>query len=144
MAYPEADTYKAEETRHDPRVTFLPVQHLTLQQAGAATVTADMLSRSGGRHRVTADMTYLSIGSAPTAPAGDLVRDADGYCPPAGQHPRIVVAGDLRSARLQRIMTALGSGSEAALHAYYPTRELLQGLGRARRATDRTRRDASS
>lgn len=47
------------------------------------------------------------------------------YCPPIGQHPRIIVAGDLRSARFQRIMTALGSGSEAALHAYYATRELL-------------------
>lgn len=56
---------------------------------------------------------------------GDLVRDTDGYCPPAGQHPRITVAGDLRSARFQRIMTAMGSGSEAALRAYYAARELL-------------------
>ncbi|MYS32518.1 pyridine nucleotide-disulfide oxidoreductase, partial [Streptomyces sp. SID4920] len=60
--------------------------------------------------------------SAPAAPAGDPVRGADGYCAPADQHPRVLVAGDLRSARYQRIMTALGSGSEAALHAYYADR----------------------
>ncbi|MEU3835230.1 hypothetical protein AB0E97_21655 [Streptomyces microflavus] len=72
-----------------------------------------------------ADMTYVSMGCAPTAPAGDLVRDADGCCPPAVQHSRIIVAGDLRSARYQRIMTAMGSGSEAALHAYCAARDLL-------------------
>lgn len=36
---------------------------------------------------------------------------------------RPLVAGDLRSARFQRIMTALGSGSETALHAYYAAGE---------------------
>ncbi|MGW3933378.1 hypothetical protein ACWECC_35650 [Streptomyces microflavus] len=72
-----------------------------------------------------ADMTYVSIGSAPTVPAGDLVRDADGCCPPVVQHSRIIVAGDLRSARYQRITTALGFGGEAALHAYCAARDLL-------------------
>ncbi|SCK29949.1 hypothetical protein YUYDRAFT_03356 [Streptomyces sp. ScaeMP-e48] len=72
-----------------------------------------------------ADMTYLSSGSAPTAPAGHLVRDADGCCPPAVQHPRIIVVGDLRSARYQRIMTDMVSGGEAALHAYYAVRDFL-------------------
>ncbi|QKW44263.1 hypothetical protein HUT09_17915 [Streptomyces microflavus] len=81
--------------------------------------------RNGRRRSVMADMTYLSSGSAPTAPAGDLVRDADGCCPPAVQHPCIIVAGDPRSARYQRIMTAMGSGSEAALHAYCSARNLL-------------------
>ena len=37
------------------------------------------------------------------------------------------LAGDLRSARFQRIMTAMGSGGEAALHAYYAARGLLAG-----------------
>lgn len=71
-----------------------------------------------------ADVTYLSSGSAPTDPAGDLVRDADGCCPSVDQHPRIIVAGDLRSARYQRIMTDMVSGGEAALHAY-AARDLL-------------------
>lgn len=127
VAYPEADAYKVEEIRDDPRVTLLPVAHLTLRVSGAGAVTADLVSGYGaGRtvRAVTADAAYLSIGSAPAAPPGDLVREADGYCPPAAQHPRIVVAGDLRSARFQRVMTAMGSGAEAALHAYYAAREL--------------------
>ncbi|MFJ4885721.1 FAD-dependent oxidoreductase [Streptomyces sp. NPDC088731] len=123
VAHPEADAYKTEEIRDDPRVTLLPVAHLTLHPAEQTTVAADMVGGDGGQRTVTADAVYVSIGSAPTAPPGDLSRDGDGYCPPARQHPRVIVAGDLRSARFQRIMTALGSGSEAALHAYYAMRE---------------------
>ncbi|MCX0241654.1 MULTISPECIES: FAD-dependent oxidoreductase [Streptomyces] len=116
VAYPPADAYKTDEIRDDPRVTLVPVDHLTL--SGAAEVTApDDLRRTPA-----ADAVFLSLGSAPTAPPGDLVRGADGYCAPADQHPRVLVAGDLRSARYQRIMTAFGSGSEAALHAYYAAR----------------------
>ncbi|MEU9314933.1 FAD-dependent oxidoreductase [Streptomyces sp. NPDC048295] len=125
VAHPEADEYKTEEIRDDPRVALLPVEHLTLHPLEGVTVTAQTVGRDGGQRTVTADAVYICIGSAPTAPSGDLDRDADGYCPPTGQHPRIIVAGDLRSARFQRIMTALGSGSEAALHAYYAARELL-------------------
>ncbi|MFI1257521.1 FAD-dependent oxidoreductase [Streptomyces netropsis] len=125
VAYPAADEYKIDEVREDPRVTLLPVEHLTLSPGGGTTVTAEAVDLDGARHAVTVEAAYLSIGSAPTAPSGDLIRSADGYCPPADQHPRIIVAGDLRSARFQRIMTALGSGSEAALHAYYAARDLL-------------------
>lgn len=124
VVHPEADSYKTEEIRDDPRVTLLAVEHLTLRLSDGATVTADAVSRDGAPHTVTADAAYLSLGSAPTAPPGALVRGADGYCPPADQHPRVIVAGDLRSSRFQRIMTALGSGSEAALHAYYAARDL--------------------
>ncbi|WP_447038708.1 FAD-dependent oxidoreductase [Streptomyces sp. DSM 118878] len=124
VAYPEADAYKVEEVRDDPRVTLLPVEHVALTPSEGGAVRADMVSRDGGRHTVSADAAYSSIGNAPTAPPGDLVRDADGYCPPTAQHPRVLVAGDLRSARFQRIMTAMGSGSETALHAYYATHEL--------------------
>lgn len=127
VAYPEADAYKIEEIRDDPRVTLLPVSHLTLGVSGAGAVTADLVIRHGARRTVTADAVYLSVGSAPVAPAGDLVREADGYCPPGAQHPRITVAGDLRSARFQRVMTAMGSGGEAALRAYYAARELPVG-----------------
>ncbi|MET9957375.1 FAD-dependent oxidoreductase [Streptomyces sp. NPDC006339] len=123
VAYPEADAYKTEEIREDPRVTLLPVERLALRPAGGAGVRAEAVGAGGERHVLTADAAYLSLGSAPTAPAGDLVRAADGYCPPADQHPRVLVAGDLRSARFQRIMTAMGSGGEAALQAYYATRE---------------------
>ncbi|MEW1659963.1 FAD-dependent oxidoreductase [Streptomyces sp. NPDC093707] len=122
VAYPANDDYKVDEIRDDPRVTLLPVQHVTLHPTQGPTITADMESRDGQRNTVSGDAAFLSLGSAPTAPPGDLARDAAGYCPPSQQHPRIVVAGDLRSARFQRIMTAIGSGSEAALRAYYVTR----------------------
>ncbi|MFD7495400.1 FAD-dependent oxidoreductase [Streptomyces sp. NPDC059832] len=124
VAYPATDEYKIEEIREDPRVVLLPVEHLTLGPADGATVSAEAMGRNDERRTVTADAAYLSIGNAPTAPPGDLTRGADGYCPPADQHPRVIVAGDLRSARFQRIMTALGSGSEAALHVYYAAGEL--------------------
>lgn len=125
VAYPEADAYKIEETRDDPRVTLLPVEHLTLTHGEGTAVLAEAVGRDGKRHTVAADIAYLSLGNVPTAPPGDLVRGPDGYCPPTGQHRRVIVAGDLRSARFQRIMPALGSGSEAALHAYYAAKDLL-------------------
>ncbi|WP_175412740.1 FAD-dependent oxidoreductase [Streptomyces sp. TRM64462] len=125
VAYPPADDYKVEEIRDDPRATLLPVEHVTLHPPQGTTTAAEAVGRSGERQSVTADAVFLSIGNAPTAPPGDLVRDATGYCRPDAQHPRVIVAGDLRSARYQRVMTALGSGSEAALHAYYATRDLL-------------------
>ncbi|MFJ3536307.1 FAD-dependent oxidoreductase [Streptomyces sp. NPDC090109] len=125
VAYPAADAYKVEEIREDPRVTLLPVEQLTLNRAEGTSVSTEAVGQDGVRRTVTADAAYLSIGNAPTAPPGDLTRGADGYCPPTDQHPRVIVAGDLRSARFQRIMTALGSGGEAALQAYYAARELL-------------------
>ncbi|MBO7939162.1 MULTISPECIES: FAD-dependent oxidoreductase [Streptomyces] len=125
VAYPAADAYKVEEIREDPRVSLFPVEHLTLDLTEGTSVSAEVVGHDGVRQMITAGAAYLSIGNAPTSPSGDLTRGVDGYCPPADQHPRVIVAGDLRSARFQRIMTALGSGSEAALHAYYAARELL-------------------
>ncbi|GAA4894853.1 FAD-dependent oxidoreductase [Streptomyces coeruleoprunus] len=119
VAYPESDAYKTEEIRDDPRVRLLPVAHLTLRGT-----TAEIVDRSGARRTVMADAVFLSLGSAPAAPPGDLVHDATGYCRPSAQHPRVLIAGDLRSARYQRVMTAMGSGAEAALHAYYATRDV--------------------
>ncbi|RST12083.1 pyridine nucleotide-disulfide oxidoreductase [Streptomyces sp. WAC04770] len=125
VAYPVADEYKIEEIREEPRVTLLPVEYLTLSSAEGNSVSAEAVGQDGARQTVTADAAYLCLGSAPTAPPGDLIRGVDGYCSAADQHPRVIVAGDLRSARFQRIMTALGSGSEAALHVYYAARQLL-------------------
>ncbi|MYY12644.1 FAD-dependent oxidoreductase [Streptomyces sp. SID4919] len=124
VAYPAADEYKIDEVREDPRVTLLPVEHLTLRSAEGTAVSAEAMGQGGTPRTIAADAAYLSIGNAPTAPSGDLTRGVDGYCPPTDQHPRVIVAGDLRSARFQRIMTALGSGSEAALHAYYAARDV--------------------
>ncbi|MEU9126373.1 FAD-dependent oxidoreductase [Streptomyces sp. NPDC048506] len=122
VAYPASDEYKVEEIRDDPRVTLLRIDHLLLRSPQGPVITAEALSRDGERSTVEADVTFLNIGSAPIAPPGDLVRDAAGYCPPSDQHSRIIIAGDLRSSQFQRIATAMGSGSEAALRAYYATR----------------------
>ncbi|WP_330239404.1 FAD-dependent oxidoreductase [Streptomyces sp. NBC_00525] len=124
VAYPAADAYKIDEVREDPRVTLLPVDHLTLHGGQGAQPAAEAVGRDGVHRTVTADAVFLSLGSAPAVPPGDLIRGPDGYCPPTDQYPRVIVAGDLRSARFQRIMTALGSGSEAALRAYYASRDL--------------------
>jgi thioredoxin reductase (NADPH)/alkyl hydroperoxide reductase subunit F len=130
VAYPPSDDYKIEEIRDDPRVTLIPADHLTLDLLETTVLSADIVGRDGEHQHVTADFTFLSIGTAPTAPNGDLIRDATGYCPPSNQHPRVIIAGDLRSPRFQRIMTAMGSGSEAALHAYYAARDMLPGNSR--------------
>ncbi|MFF8614598.1 FAD-dependent oxidoreductase [Streptomyces sp. NPDC015350] len=130
VAYPAADDYKVEEIRDDPRVTLLPAEHLTLHPSDTMSVAAELLDRNGTTHSLSADTVHLALGSAPTSPPGDLVRDPAGYCPPTAQHPRLIVVGDLRSARYQRIQTALGSGSESALRAYYTARDLLsEGTG---------------
>jgi thioredoxin reductase (NADPH)/alkyl hydroperoxide reductase subunit F len=125
VVYPPSDDYKIEEIRDDPRVTLIPADHLTLNPTHSTVLSAEIVDRDGELHGVTSDFAFLSIGTAPTAPDGDLVRDTAGYCLPSHQHPRVIIAGDLRSARFQRIMTAMGSGSEAALHAYYAARDLL-------------------
>ncbi|MEU8507595.1 FAD-dependent oxidoreductase [Streptomyces brevispora] len=124
VAYPAADAYKIDEIREDPRVTLLPADHLTLHGGKGSQLSAEAVGQDGTHRTITADAAFLSLGNAPTAPPGDVTRGTDGYCPPTDQHPRVIVAGDLRSARFQRIMTALGSGSEAALQAYYAARDL--------------------
>ncbi|MGY0059108.1 pyridine nucleotide-disulfide oxidoreductase [Streptomyces sp. LZ34] len=143
VACPPGDAYKAEEIDQDPRVELVPVRHLTLARpsseeptvpeasltAEAPSVpgeplTAEVLTAEGDRRTLTGHRGFRNLGSGPTPPAGDLSPDASGYCPPSRQHPRVFTAGDLRSARFQRIATAMGSGSEAALGAYYASRGL--------------------
>lgn len=114
VPHPLSDAYKAEEVAGDPRVTLIPTHHLTLHTDGTAVI-------DGRAHQ--ADAAYTNIGSTAIAPDGPA-RDASGYCPPALQHPWLITAGDLRSPRNQRIMAAAGSGTEAALRAYYATRRI--------------------
>jgi thioredoxin reductase (NADPH)/alkyl hydroperoxide reductase subunit F len=122
VVYPPEDDYKVDEVRGDARVTLLPVADLSVRADGDSGFTAEWVDRDGHPCSGTADAAYANLGSAPVPPPGDLVPDPSGYCPPDRQHPRIITAGDLRSARFQRIMAATGSGSEAALRAYYGLR----------------------
>lgn len=119
VAHPPSDEYKADEVRADPRTELIPVQHLTLNATAQGHITAETVAPDGSTRTCSADMAFVNIGSTPTHPHGMLTADANGYCPPAQQHPRVLIAGDVRGVRNQRIMAAMGSGSEAALAAYY-------------------------
>ncbi|MBL1117062.1 FAD-dependent oxidoreductase [Streptomyces sp. 110] len=130
VAYPPEDAYKAEEIRRDPRVELVAVRRLELGPGSAsAPFTAEVETVEGERRTLTADLAFLNLGSAPAPPAGAVVADRSGYCPPGSQHPRVFTAGDLRSVRFQRIATAMGSGGEAALGAYYASRGLPTETG---------------
>ncbi|MDX3226181.1 pyridine nucleotide-disulfide oxidoreductase [Streptomyces sp. ME19-01-6] len=137
VACPPGDAYKAEEVAQDPRVELVPVRHLTLAPPSSgqlrvpetplsaeSPLTAEVLTVEGDRRTLTGHRGFRNLGSGPMPPGGDLSAEASGYCPPSHQHPRVFTAGDLRSARFQRIATAMGSGSEAALGAYYASRGL--------------------
>ncbi|WP_327677643.1 FAD-dependent oxidoreductase [Kitasatospora sp. NBC_00458] len=116
VPHPPSDAYKADEVRGEDRVTLLEVGSLELRREGDGRVAA------GGLGTFDPDAVFVNLGCRPAALPGSLVRGEDGYCPPGRQHPRVLTAGDLRSARGQRIMTATGSGGEAALQAYYAMR----------------------
>ncbi|WP_275559863.1 FAD-dependent oxidoreductase [Streptomyces sp. 5-6(2022)] len=128
VAYPPEDAYKTEEIRRDPRVELVAVRRLELGPASAP-VTAEVETLEGERRTLAADLAFLNLGSAPAPPAGAVEADRSGYCPPGSQHPRVFTAGDLRSVRFQRIATAMGSGGEAALGAYYASRGLSTKTG---------------
>jgi thioredoxin reductase len=123
VVHPSGDTYKTEEIGQDARVELVAVRRLELGPPSEP-LRAEALTVAGERRALTADLAFLNLGSAPAPPGGAVVTGGSGYCPPGLQHPRVRTAGDLRSARFQRIATAMGSGSEAALSAYYAARGL--------------------
>lgn len=116
---PPGDDYKTAEVTDDPRVQLLQVARVevTALPADRGWVIAAE-DRDGRVSAYTATSMMNNLGSRPAALQG-LRQDEDGYCPPDVQHLRIRAAGDLRSARCQRIVTAQGSGAEAVLAAYY-------------------------
>jgi thioredoxin reductase (NADPH)/alkyl hydroperoxide reductase subunit F len=119
VIYSTNEAYKADEVRADPRITLIPARHAVLTEHNGF-LCAHVTSEDGGTAiDVTGTQAFLNLGSRPVKPAGNIASDQTGYCPPERQPDRILIAGDLRSARYQRIMTAFGSGAEAALKAYY-------------------------
>jgi thioredoxin reductase (NADPH)/alkyl hydroperoxide reductase subunit F len=118
VAYHPAEQYKAGEVSHDPRVDLIPTSHATLRTTAEGLVRLHTTSGNDDR-TTTAGQIFNNLGSRPIVPDGDITTGHDGYCSPDRQHGRVLIAGDLRSPRYQRIMTAFGSGAEAALTAYY-------------------------
>jgi thioredoxin reductase (NADPH)/alkyl hydroperoxide reductase subunit F len=118
---PPADRYKATEVEDDGRVRLLPVSHAAISRAPyGAGWTVEVEGHDGAKTVYIAATLLNNLGSKPAGLDG-LVSGGDGYYPPDQQHRRIRIAGDLRSARFQRIATAQGSGSEAVLAYYYDT-----------------------
>lgn len=109
----------------DKRVRLVSVDHVNIAASKlGAGWTVDVTDRAGQRKVYAVDTLLTNLGNRPAALEG-LERSADGYCPTPLQHPRIRIAGDLRSAQYQRIATAQGSGAEAVLASYYAS--ALQG-----------------
>ncbi len=118
---PPEDDYKVTEVAEDDRVRLVPVSHVTLTQpANGRGWMVEVLNRHGELKAYEATTVLSNLGNKPAALTG-LTIGEDGYCPPDQQHPRLRIAGDLRSARYQRIATAQGSGAEAVLACYYAT-----------------------
>ncbi|MFE9339425.1 FAD-dependent oxidoreductase [Streptomyces sp. NPDC007063] len=121
VLHPAGDAYKTTEVAADARVRLYEVEHACVVPLdGGYRITARCTD--GRVHEVRTRVLFGNLGSRAAPPDGDLAPGPDGYCPPAAQHPRLLVAGDLRSARHQRIVTAQGSGAEAVLTHYYATR----------------------
>lgn len=119
---PPGDDYKAAEIVHDSRVHLLKIGKVeATQQTADRGWLLETENRSGQRAAYAATSVLNNLGNSPAALPG-LTRGEDDYCPPDVQHPRLRIAGDLRGARCQRIVTAQGSGAEAVLSAYYRDR----------------------
>lgn len=119
---PPADGYKVAEVADDARVQLIPISRAVVAPAavnsGWTVTTIDAL----GQQQIHEASTVLNnLGSRPVGLDG-LARGEDGYCPPELQSPHVRVAGDLRSARFQRISIAQGSGAEAVLADFYLSR----------------------
>ena len=118
VLYSTAEQYKADEIRTDKRVVLLPTSQLELFHDRDGVLHLRAVADTGEDRTFVGHHTYLNLGSRPVVLEG-VRTNGSGYCPPELQHERILIAGDLRAARYQRIMTAFGSGAEAALKAYY-------------------------
>jgi thioredoxin reductase (NADPH)/alkyl hydroperoxide reductase subunit F len=118
---PPADAYKAVEVETDSRVRLVPISRAVITKPAYGGVwTIEVEGRDGAKTSYAATSVLNNLGNKAAAVTG-LVTDADGYCPPGRQHRRVRIAGDVRSARYQRIATAHGSGAEAVLAYYYDT-----------------------
>jgi len=117
LAFPH-EAYKLREIETDPRIHIERCQRLL--GAGAGKLNYETMS---GVHRaldIDSHMVVTNLGSRPnTEPLVDITNlDQFGF-PVVTIARHHAVVGDARSARGQRISTAIGSGAEAVLRWYY-------------------------
>ncbi|MFF9785755.1 FAD-dependent oxidoreductase [Streptomyces nigrescens] len=117
VLHPQADRYKTDEVAQDPRVTFETVERVSLAHTPEG-VDLTVHSAGTGRYRLSADVVVMNAGSKPAGLAG-LTSADDGYCPVERQPPGVLIAGDLKGPRMQRIAIAMGDGQRSALTPYY-------------------------
>ncbi|MFF2080596.1 FAD-dependent oxidoreductase [Kitasatospora sp. NPDC058162] len=120
VVHPGTDDYKVAEVQQDSRAQLRRARHVVLAPAPGGGYIVDVEAADGSATAYACDTLLTNIGNRPAALPG-LTADEDGYCPSELQGPLLVTAGDLRSARFQRIVTAQGSGAQAALSCYYST-----------------------
>ncbi|MGW0665331.1 FAD-dependent oxidoreductase [Streptodolium elevatio] len=119
VLHPAADDYKVAEVVGDARVRLVPVSRVAVtRSAYGAEWLLEVTDRAGRSTSYVANTVLGNLGNQPASLRG-LVSGQDAYCPTELQHPRVRVAGDLRSAQFQRIATAQGSGAEVVLANYY-------------------------
>ncbi|MGA5135103.1 FAD-dependent oxidoreductase [Streptomyces olivoreticuli] len=123
VLFPETDQYKTDEIVGDPRLRLDLVDRVTVAAVPKGLrITA--WHPGGGAHTFVVDTVLGNMGSKPSVVPG-LIVGPDGYCPPDEQYPRVLVAGDVKGARMQRIAVAMGDGSRAALETYYRAQDVL-------------------
>jgi thioredoxin reductase len=118
VLFPEADRYKTDEVADEQRIHLDLVDHVAVAPVQDGFRISTWRPGGVGSHTFVVDAVLSNMGSKPAALPG-LITGTDGYCPPDEQHPRILVAGDLKSARMQRIAVAMGDGGRASLIPYY-------------------------
>ncbi|MDH3033994.1 MULTISPECIES: hypothetical protein [unclassified Streptomyces] len=123
VLFPEADQCKTDEVTDEQRIRLDLVDRVAVAPAtDGSRITAS--HPGGGAHTFVVDTVHSNMSSTPAALPG-LITGADGYCPPDKQNPRILVAGDLKSARMQRITVVMRDGGRASLIPYYEAQAVL-------------------
>ncbi|MFE3186598.1 hypothetical protein ACFXKR_37935 [Streptomyces violascens] len=126
VLHPAGDVYKTDEVIDEARIRLDLVERVAVAAIPGGRFRITAYHPAGGSHTFSTDRVLTNIGSKPAALDG-LVFAADGCCPPELQHPRVLVAGDLKGARMQRIAVAMGDGSRSSLLPYYEARALPPG-----------------
>ncbi|WP_438297183.1 FAD-dependent oxidoreductase [Streptomyces sp. HUAS TT7] len=124
VLYPAGDAYKTDEVSDEARGRLDLVERVAVAAIPGDRFRITAYHPAGGSHTFTTDQVLSNMGSKPAALDG-LVVAADGYCPPELQHPRVLVAGDLKGARL--IAVTMGDGSRSGLLPYFEAQTLPTG-----------------
>lgn len=114
------DAYKLAELDHYPALRILQVDRLTVQDT-ACVIRAEAQLTNGRTVAIDVDRDclFVNLGKVARVLAGTPVLFGPSGYPETVLSDRVLLAGDVRRHRGQRIATAMGSGADAALDLYY-------------------------